>query len=353
MEKIYSKKIALGVNKTFAEEVRYFLNKMDLIDRFYHVLRENENVFFPLKKPLTEMEINEIRKIVPDFILTEKNMLGRRKILKIKEIVEKFKEERLITKTPTRYLSINGIIIAEINEEKFQKEIIEYFCLIKKDIEAIYKINNINLIHKGKKPQLIFGKEIHEYKLKEKDIILHFNFSDIIPDPRLMLFLREISNEISFNEMIAEIGATLGYASILIAKKYQNFIYAFEDEIRLYTYLTKNVKLNGVERFVLPIYLNTLNLNLKSLRDKFDRVIISKPAKFLDLLNFSLQLIKSRGKLCLFAISKEEDYSDVRINIEEELLKKNYKILNFSFKKVLNLFINENLVYCELSILKE
>lgn len=168
-----------------------------------------------------------------------------------------------------------------------------------------------------------------------------------------MLFLREISNEISFNEMIAEIGATLGYASILIAKKYQNFIYAFEDEIRLYTYLTKNVKLNGVERFVLPIYLNTLNLNLKSLRDKFDRVIISKPAKFLDLLNFSLQLIKSRGKLCLFAISKEEDYSDVRINIEEELLKKNYKILNFSFKKVLNLFINENLVYCELSILKE
>jgi tRNA G37 N-methylase Trm5 len=351
-EKNYFKKPVLGVSKNYAEEIRNFVNKLDLIDKLYHVSRKNNYVFFPLKKPLSEKEISDIRNITNEFILTEKEMLVRGKIFKIKEVVNKIKEKKLISKVPFRYLSLNGIVIAEI-EEEFEKDAIEYFLLIKKNIEAIYKIDNLNFIYKGIKPQLIFGQEISEYKFKEKDIIIQFNFTQFIPDPRLMLFIRKISNEITFGELIAEIGATTGYTSILIAKKFQNTIYAFEENLSLYFYLLQNIKLNNVEKFVFPVYLNTLNFEIKYLNGRFDRIIISKPHNYLEMLNLALQLIKNKGKLCLFAISKEEDYLDVKINLEEKLQQKGCFIQQITFKKVLNLFINEYLVYSELTILKE
>lgn len=351
MEKKYKEKLVLGINFKEAEKVRKFLNEINLLDKFYRPFK-NDKVYFPLKEKMSWEEIVKLKSITKNFVLTKKKVLERKKLYQLHECIKKIKNTHKFYLNPLRYLVLGDVILIEIKEEnpQLEKDIIELILLERKKVTAIYKIKNLNLIYKGIIPEIIFGNK-REVVYNENYAVFLFDIKEYIIDPRLMWERNELLNEITKGEKIAEINTKIGLNSILIAKKIGNQIFAFEKNKNLYKYLVENIKRNKVEKIVKPILYYDINYIVQNYRKKFDRIIIYDYKESLNLIEISCELIKNKGgNINLLTFSKEETFEDISKIIKEKIERKKRNIKKFNIKKILKLFIQENLVKCNIEI---
>jgi len=347
--KFYEEKEVIGVLKDEAEKLRNFLNKIEILNKLYRPSKEGNFVFFPLKRNLNEEEINSLKKIIKEFIITKKNVLKRKN--KIKE-----KLKYPLYGYPIRYLSFNNTIIVEIKEEEplIEKEIINYILSIRKKCKSIYKIKNLNLLCKGIKPNLIYGDKDETIKFSLNGYTFMFNINKYIFDIRLFWKINEIINKIDKNEIICDIKGNIGVPSIIAANKIGSYIYVFENDIELYKNLLENIKENNgiLKGKIFPIYVQNYE-KVNYFNDKFDRILILEPNISYSLLTLVCKMIiKKNVTINMLAFSKErEPFEDVFVKIRDIVLNSGKKIENFFVKKIMNITLQETLVECNFKII--
>jgi len=119
-------------------------------------------------------------------------------------------------------------------------------------VKFLYRLRFIqNLLFKYSSKEIVTLKKDFKISLKTGDLISNYIFHFHIWEPNISNYLNTKINELE-NRSFIDIGANIGYFSILIAHQNSKCkVYSYEPTPQIFKQLDKNVKLNSLSNIVL------------------------------------------------------------------------------------------------------
>ncbi len=345
-EKIFEKKLTIGVGKEKAELLKSILKELDLLDKYHRSLREENTIFLPLSRKPKDEEIKKITEKLGEAILEEKEVIAKEKLLEKNKLIEEIKSAMNFYKIPFRYLAYNDVVILESKFDDFLEKYIELIRLERKNVKSIYKIRNLSLLYKGVIPELVFGENKEIITYEDEDLKLYSKINKNFIDVRLRFERNKLTNEIKKGERIIELCAGAGLLSIDIAKKREIPMIAAENDFELYELLLRNIEENQVKNLVKPIFFEKASKLEEFFLDRMDRVIIWEQRRSGEMLDTAYKITKkSGGVITAMMISKEDEtYEDILSNLK-------FNNAKVEVRKLLRLTALENLVRVDIKLL--
>lgn len=173
---------------------------------------------------------------------------------------------------------------------------------------------------------------------KESGCLFKVNLSQVYFSPRLAYERMRIAKLVKWSggrEVIVNMFSGVGCFSIIIAKKADPAkIYSIDINSAAIKCLEENVKLNKVEKIIIPI-LGDAKQATAPLHGIADRVLMPLPEKALEYLPYAVQSLKDSGWIHYYDFhhytAKEESYREVASKISEKLRELN---LNFHIDNI-------------------
>ncbi|MEM5881140.1 MAG: 50S ribosomal protein L11 methyltransferase [Candidatus Aenigmatarchaeota archaeon] len=196
------------------------------------------------------------------------------------------------------------------------------------DIEKIFKNNkNVKAILKkvGKregefrleKLELIAGEKNTEVIHKEYGIMLKLDPTKVYFSSKESIERKRLASLVNDNEKILLMFSGIAPIAIQIAKSENIKIFCIEKNEIAHEYAKENVKMNKVEDKVILFKGDVREICNNELKnEKFDRVIMPI-INSLDFLDLALEKVKENGKIHLYFVSPENDFSVLNKKIEE------------------------------------
>ena len=182
-----------------------------------------------------------------------------------------------------------------------------------RDLEFLSGVDNPVTIHKE-----------HQSRLK-------LDVSKVYFSPRLATERKRVMESVEDGEKILDMFCGIGPFPIVIAKNKNVDITAVDINEVAIEYLKENIKLNKLKGTITPIA-GDVNEVSKSLKNKFDRIIMNLPGLAYSFLDLAMDLIEDGGIINYYEFS--DSYEQGISRLKEAGLKKNKEVKIINTRKV-------------------
>ncbi|MFX0132843.1 MAG: class I SAM-dependent methyltransferase family protein [Candidatus Hodarchaeota archaeon] len=329
------------INKKQGEKLRKLLIDLELLDKNKIIKVEGDLIYFPILKELENTEKSGILKYfnlaqftVSNFELREKSDQS-----KFLDDIAKYFDQNEVKFIPKSFDIIGKIAVLEIPNEIQAKEKLLAKLLLdyNKSLESVFaKIGKVNGEYRIRELKFLAGVNNTLTIHKENGCLYELDITKVYFSPRLGTEHARIADMTNSNELILDMFAGIGPFSILIAKRKGAKIYSIDKNQDAIYYLKRNIILNKVENLVVTLLGDARELILKSLINKFDRIIMNLPAESFNFLPIACKALKSKGgflHLYLF-ITESEPYEKLEETIRNQIEEHGRKILNLKTRRV-------------------
>ncbi|MHA1382243.1 MAG: class I SAM-dependent methyltransferase [Candidatus Helarchaeota archaeon] len=329
------------ISKKEGEKLRKFLLELQILDRNKNIKLEGNKIFFPLIKELDKNLVSHILENFTTVKFTESNFRLReiRNSKKFFDILPKYLDKQELNYVPKSFDIIGKIAIIEIPDEiqKKGKLLAELLLEHNKALESVFaKSGKVNGEFRLRQLRYLAGKEETVTIHKENGCRYELDVKKVYFSPRLSTEHLRIANLVNSDEIVLDMFAGIGTFSILIAKRVGAIVYSFDKNPDAIFYLKRNMKLNKVENLVKPFLGDANELIGKSVKEKFDRIIMNLPETTHRFLLLAINSIKLKGGIIHFYMFKKESESFDKIeeNIQRQLKETNRHITILKTRRV-------------------
>ncbi len=254
--------------KEKAEEIRKKLISQNALNQDYKVVKDQSNVYFPLKK-----DVEGIETIEKDLEPKETNPNS------LKEALEDKLTEKELDLLVTSFDIIGDIAVIEMPEEleKKEKEIGKAIMEIHPSVSTVCKRQEKTQGKYRVRPvEVITGEEKTETLHKEHRVKMKLDLNKMYFNSRLSHEREIVADKINPGEEIGYLFAGVGPFALVAARKNQDIkITAVELNPDAYRYLEENIMLNKFTDKIKPLQRDVKDLEGYS----FDRVIAPMPTQ--------------------------------------------------------------------------
>ena len=292
--------ICLKVKKILGEQTLILANKLGLVNRKLKIHVNSNHIYIPLIREPEENELKKIKTQNHDFELTTNVFMKKMQQGKtLVKVLENRLPPHLLASLPRAIDIIGDIAIIEIPLDlKAHKSLIgEAILKTHKNIQTVLsKVGAVSGKYRLRKFEIIAGDPNTSTIHKEYGCQYHVDLSKAYFSPRLAYEHNRVASLVGKSETVVDLFAGVGPFSVLIAKKKVNTkVYAVDINPDAIEFLKKNIRLNRVERRVIPILGDAKQVIENKLLNVADRVIMNLPEKAMEFVGVACKAIKPSG----------------------------------------------------------
>ncbi|MCD6235647.1 MAG: class I SAM-dependent methyltransferase family protein [Thaumarchaeota archaeon] len=295
---------AAKVPRRKAERLRRKLLAIGALDLRYKPVELDGYVYFPLKR--LDGKVSDV--LSEEGAVTAKIRLEER-VKKPRSLREALKGKipgELIDKVPSSYDLIGDLIWIEIPEElrEFSRAIGEALLELHPRVRSVLAKGKTVGTYRVREVEVIAGTGETETVHREHGCVYKLDLRKTFFNPRFSGERLRVARSVKPGERVLDMFAGIGAFSILIAKLNPSCrVLAVELNPDAYRYLVENIRLNRVENRVTAVHGDAGEI-ARSMKEKFDRVIMDLPRSSLSFLDSGLEACR-KGGLINFYISEE------------------------------------------------
>ncbi len=284
------------VRKKEAEKTRQKLLNKNLMKKDIKIEKDEENVFFPLKKKVNWLETVEME---------GKKLKEKPKSLEqaLEGVLTKEEQKKLVTSFDV----IGDIAIIEVpNELETREKQIGKAVLETQSVKTVRKKGK----HTGKfrtmKTDFLAGKDREVTVHKEHGVRMKVNVDETYFSPRLSHERKKIAEKVSKGEKIAGFFAGVGPFPLVIAKDKDVTVFSVELNPRAFELMEENIGMNKSKGEIKPIH-GDVNEVVNDLPE-CDRVLMPLPKGGEDFLDSAFKACKKGGTVHFYQFEPDEDH---------------------------------------------
>ncbi|MBU2559687.1 class I SAM-dependent methyltransferase family protein [archaeon] len=313
--------LGVRVRALDAQRVKRELKESGALDTSKKARREGEFVVFPVLQ-----EVEGFESIETEFDEFE----GHKKFRDV--LREKLTEEE--TALAKRAFDVIGdIAIIEVPQEleKHESTIAKALMGAHNNIRSVYKKSgDISGEERVRELKFLAGEDKTETIYKEHGMNLKLDVSTVYFSPRLSAERERILAQTKSGEVVVDLFAGIGPFAILLAKNRDIKVHAIDVNESAFEYLKENIRINKVADKVTPLLGDCREAAPKG---EATRVIMNLPKSSSEFLDTAFDVIKE-GVINYYAISREEDLYDSKIDFIEKIAKEKGRIIKIMNKKI-------------------
>lgn len=228
---------------------------------------------------------------------------------------------------PAGFQRIGNVVILSLHEEvmEYRKEIGEFILKRFPYVRSVYlKKSPITGELRLPKLQWICGDKNPVTVHKENKCVFKLDVTKVMFAKGNLRERGRIPKLVKRNEVIVDMFAGIGYFSIPIGKHSKaKRVYAIEKNPTAFGFLKENIKLNSVEKKVIPIYGDNRKVELP---EKAERVIMGYLPDAKKFLPYAFRFLKNKGIIHYHGIYSKNEIEKSRMVLEKISQKQGYSL---------------------------
>ena len=293
--------ICIEVNRKQGELTIRLAKKIGLINKDFKIQNYQENLYIPLLRQPNESELELLNRFLSGFKISKGSFSPKKNnIKKISDLLEDKIPDHLLKILPQSMDIVGDIAIIDIpNDLKKYDTILGNAILeINKNVKTVLsKLSPVKGVYRLRSLEFISGENRTTTIHVEFGCKYHLDVAKAYFSPRLSQEHNRVSSLVNKRkEVIIDLFAGVGPFSILIAKNNPDVkIFAVDINPVAIEFLKKNIRLNRVDKTVIPLTEDARNLIDKQFKGSADRVIMNLPEKAKDFIDIACEMIKPNG----------------------------------------------------------
>ncbi len=292
--------ICVEVKKQQGQSAIKLLKKIYLINKSLKIQNKQETLYIPLIHQPTESQLKILNKSLFGFKLSKASFSQKQnKLKKINELLEDKIPAHLLKLLPQSMDIVGDIAIIDIplDLKKYDTILGKAILEINKNVKTVLsKSSPVKGVYRLRNLEFISGKNHTKTIHSEFGCKYHIDVAKAYFSPRLSQEHNRVSSLVKGKEVIIDLFAGVGPFSILIAKNNPEVqMFAIDINPDAIEFLEKNIRLNRVDKIIVPLTGNARNLIDKQLVGSADRVIMNLPENAKEFIDVACKSVKPNG----------------------------------------------------------
>ena len=292
--------LCIKVKKIHGEKTLILANKLGVTNRELKIQQDTNHLYIPLIRRPEEAELAKLKAKLPNFELATTVFAKKKQQRKtLHQVLETQLPPHLLDSLPRALDVIGDIAVIDIPLElKTHKKIIgEATLKTHKNVRTVLaKVGAVTGTYRLRGLELIAGEQKTITVHKEHGCQYQVDVATAYFSPRLSTEHNRVASIVQKGETVVDLFAGVGPFSVLIAKKNPEVkVYAVDINPEAVEFLKKNIRLNRVDKRVIPIQGNARQAVEDQLLGVADRVIMNLPEKALEFVDAACKAVKPSG----------------------------------------------------------
>lgn len=292
--------VCVRIPKSQAQTAILLASRFGLMNHELEIKKDANFVYIPLLKEPSDVTLDKLKKQVSSLQVSTDVFLQRKKHHEtLQDVLEGELPPHLIACLPHSADIIGDIAIVEIPLElkPHEKEIGEAVLKTNKNIHTVLaKAGPISGTYRLREFSVIAGEPKTVTIHKENGCKFSVDVAKVYFSPRLSHEHDRVASLVKEGEIIIDLFAGVGPFAVQIAKKRQNVkVYAVDINPQAIELLKRNIRLNRVDRRVVPILGDARETVNKKLSRIADRVIMNLPESAIEYVDVACSATSAKG----------------------------------------------------------
>ncbi len=305
----------------YAEKVRQFLVKKELLHPEYLPVKELDHIYFPVTQKIA---VASAKIINAKFSFPE-----REKHLAVDQLLKGKLTPKELELLPRSQELVGDILILEIPGQlkKKEKMIAEAYLKVNKHLSTVVKKSDI---HSGtfrtRKVTILAGKKTKETVHHENGIELKLHLENTYFSARSGSERLRIAKQVKpGEEVLVMFSGAAPYPLVIARNSEAKMVYGVELNPLAHAYAVENVQLNGLQDKVSILH-GDVRHKIPPLKKKFDRIVMPLPKTGEQFLDLALLKAKKGAMIHLYAFLEEKDIDSYAKKVKEMCKKLGYPV---------------------------
>ena len=315
-----------------AELAMKSLVKAEIIDRNFFVKTDGHTIVLPLVRDPTEVEIYELRKIIPNLSSRTEDFEPRtRHPRTLEEALANRMPSDLLSKLPRSFDVVGDIAILELDSDlaAFETSMAEAIMEVHPNVLAVFaKSGEVSGPERIRPLRYLAGEKRTRTIHREQGCVFNVDLSKVFFSPRLSTEHQRVALLVDEGERVVDMFAGAGPFSILIAKRVGDVrVDAIDANPQAVELLRENTRANRVESRVNVHLGDAGNIVREELAQTASRVIMNHPSASKDFISDAcVALQRSGGIIHYYTFAGENWEEDSRREIESGVRSSGYVV---------------------------
>ncbi len=292
--------LCIKVKKIHGEKTLILSNMLGISNRELKIQKGTNHIYVPLVRSPYKNELSRLKAELPDFELQTKVFAKKKPREKtMHQVLKDQLPPHLLAILPRALDIIGDIAVVDIPPEMKTYNNIIGQALLKthKNVQTVLaKIGAVGGKHRLRELEFIAGKKKTTTVHKEHGCKYQVDIATAYFSPRLSHEHNRIASIVQKGETVIDFFAGVGPFSVLIAKKNIDVtVFAVDINPEAVQFLKKNIRLNRVNKRVIPIQGNARQAVENRLLGVADRVIMNLPKKAIEFVDVACKAVKPSG----------------------------------------------------------
>jgi tRNA (guanine37-N1)-methyltransferase len=290
----------IKIPKKQGEKTIALTRKLSLFDKSLEIQRNKTSLCIPLIRQPTEEEFAALKEQVLEMQSATDTFIEKKAVEQtFMQVLEGKLPTHLLPKLPKALDVVGDIAIVEISSElkQYENDIGEAILQTHKNIKTVLaKAGAVSGTYRVRELSFIAGKHKTQTVHREFGCQYHVDVAKAYFSPRLSHEHERVASLVQSGETVVDLFAGVGPFSVLIGKKNPNVkVYAVDLNPDAVELLKVNVRVNRVEKQVLPVLGDARQITATKLRGVADRAIMNLPETAITFVDAACQTIKPQG----------------------------------------------------------
>ena len=283
---------------------------------------DEQTIVLPLIRNPTEVEINELRKIVPSMSSGTEDFEPRRRHPRtLEEALAGLMPSDLLSKLPRSFDVVGDIAILELDSELagFERKISEAIMEVHPNVRAVFaKSGEVSGPERVRPLRYVAGENRTRTIHREQGCVFNVDLSKVFFSPRLSTEHQRVALLVEKCERVIDMFAGVGPFSILIARRVGDVrVEAIDANPQAIELVRENVRANKVGSKVYTHLGDARNIVRDELARTASRVIMNHPSASKDFISDACTALQpSGGIIHYYTFAGENWEKDSRLEIE-------------------------------------
>ena len=306
------------------------LAKTGILDRHFSVKADDQTITLPLTRDPTEVEIDELRKLVPSARFGIEDFEPRKRHPRtLEEALAIAVSPDILSRLPKSFDVVGDIAILELDSElaAYQTIIAEAIMEVHPNVRSVFaKSGEVSGAERIRPLRYIAGENRTRTIHKEYGCLFEVDLSKAFFSPRLSTEHQRVAQVVEKGERVVDMFAGVGPFSILIAKRLGDVrVEAIDANPQAVELLQENVRANKVESKVHAHLGDARKVIRKGLTQGASRVIMNHPSGSKDFIKEACDALQSSGGVIHYYTFAGENWeADSRHEVEHEVQASGY-----------------------------
>jgi len=276
------------------------LVKAGIIDRHFLVKTDDQTIVLPLMRNPTQLEIDQLRKVVPNLSSGTEDFEPRtRHPRTLEEALADHMPSGLLSKLPKSFDVVGDIAILELDSElvAFEAGVAEAIMQVHPNVRAVFaKSGEISGAERVRPLRYVAGENRTRTIHREQGCVFKVDLSKVFFSPRLSTEHQRVALLVDNGERVVDMFAGAGPFSILIAKRVLDVrVEAIDANPQAIELVRENARANKVESKVYAHLGDARNIVREELAQTASRVIMNHPSASKDFIREACDALQPSG----------------------------------------------------------